>query len=120
MRNIEIKNLQGKEVCFIDFSGLKEDAEIKNLIEASKKYIRSKPVKSVYCLTNIHEMHFNSDVKEIFTEFVKGNKNYMKASAVIGVIGLRQFMFNSIMKISGRDVKAFNEEDEAKNWLAAQ
>jgi hypothetical protein len=65
-------------------------------------------------------MHFNNDVKEIFAAFAKGNKDYIKASAVIGVSGLRQFMFNNIMKISGRDVKSFNDPNAAKDWLLNQ
>jgi hypothetical protein len=43
----------------------------------------------------------------------------MKMSAVVGVTGLKQIVFNGLMKLTGRDVKSFNSVDDAKRWLAS-
>jgi hypothetical protein len=110
-------NHQGKRIFFLDFSNLKSENEIKSVIEESKTIIRQQALGTTICLANIEEMHFNNQIKDIFLDFVKGNKPYMKASAIIGVKGLRQILFNGIMKVSGRDVKSFDSENQAKEWL---
>lgn len=55
-----------------------------------------------------------------FQDFVKGNKPYVKASAVVGLSGLQQIVYNGIMKITGREIKSFSTLAEAKDWLAAR
>jgi hypothetical protein len=119
MRNVEVINHKGKEICYLDFSHLRDEKEIQALINEGKKHIRSKIPGSVFNLSNIEEMHFNGEIREMFSEFVKGNKTYIKASAVVGVSGLKQIVFNGIMKITGRDIRSFNTNDQAKDWLVS-
>jgi hypothetical protein len=63
---------------------------------------------------------FNSKLSEAMKEFVCHNKPYVVAAAVVGVTGLKQVIFNAVMKLSGRKLTAFNTLAEAKDWLAAQ
>lgn len=119
MKKLEILQHEGKEIYFLDFSGMKNEAEIQALIAEGKRHIRSKNQQSVYSLTNIEEMHFNSEIKELFTEFIKGNKSFIKASAVLGVTGLRQIVFNGVMKLTGREIRLFDNADVAKKWLVS-
>jgi len=51
-------------------------------------------------------------------EFVIHNKPYVVASAVVGVTGLKQIIYNAVMKFSGRKLTAFDSLAEAKDWLA--
>jgi hypothetical protein len=113
-------NYKGRIIFYMDFSDLKAEAEIKEVLDESKAYIRRQPMASVYGLANIEEMHFNNTIKEYFLEFVKGNKPYMKASTIVGVTGLKQILFNGIMKMTGRDVKSCNSISQAKEWLVSQ
>ncbi len=113
-------NHKGRTIFYMDFSDLKAEAEIKAVLDESKAYIRRQPLSSVYGLANIEEMHFNNNIKEFFLEFVKGNKPYMKASTIVGVTGLKQILFNGIMKMTGRDVKSCNTISQAKEWLVSQ
>jgi hypothetical protein len=73
---------------------------------------------SVLTLTNISGMHFNSEIKDLFQIFIKGNKPFVKSGAVVGLSGLQQLVYNGLMKITGRDIKSFNSITEAKDWLA--
>ena len=111
-------NHNGKTIYFMDFSGLRDVHEIKGVITQSVAHIRSKPSQSVFTLTNIKDMHFSSEIKEMFTDFVKGNKPFVKAGAVVGLNGLQQIIYNGMMKITGRDIKSYNTLDSAKDWLA--
>lgn len=102
----------------MDFSNLKSEQEIKEIIEKGKTFIRSQSMASVLTLTNISNMHFNNQIKELFTIFVKDNKSYVKAGAVIGISGLQGIVYNAVMKLSGRNLKSMRSVDEAKDWLA--
>jgi hypothetical protein len=110
----------GKSIFYMDFSHLKNMEEIKQIVNSSIREIRSQPQNSQLTLTNIAGMHFNNDVKEMFQQFIAGNKPYVKAGAVVGLNGLQQIIYNSLMKITGRNIKSFGQLDTAKEWLAAQ
>jgi len=106
-----------KTIFYMDFSNLRDVVEIKSVVAESIRYIRSQPPATVLTLTNISGMHFNNEIKDLFNDFIKGDKPYVKAGAVIGVAGLQQFIYNTLMKVTGRDIKAFSTIEEAKNWL---
>lgn len=110
-------NINGKNVYFMDFSNLNTREEIFKYIAEAKQVIRSQAPASIYALTNIEKMHFDSEIKEAFTDFTKGNKPYIKYSAVVGIDTLQRILFNAIMKLSGRDIRVFANLDEAKFWL---
>ncbi len=120
MNRTQSITFKGKSIFFMDYTGLKSEVEIKAVIEEAKLFIRKQPLGSTISLANIDQMHFNNQIKDLFMDLVKGNKPYMKASAIVGVSGLKQILFNGIMKMTGRDVKSFNDENQAKEWLIAQ
>jgi hypothetical protein len=117
MREVQFISKMGITICYIDFSGLKTKEEIFEFIENSKNIIRSKPMKSVFALTNLTDMYFNTEVFNAITRYANQNEPYVRASAVIGLNGLMQIFYNSFLKFSGRDVRAFKREEEAILYL---
>jgi hypothetical protein len=113
-------NHKGKDIFYMDFSNLKTLNEINAVINESINFIRIKPAFSFYCLTNTKEMHFSNEIKDLFQNFVKGNKPFIRSSAVVGLSGLQQIVYNGLMKITGRDIKSFSTLEEAKEWLAGR
>ena len=101
----------------MDFSKISSKRKISKVIEQSIVYIRSQPPNSLLTMTDISKMHFSSEIKELFTDFVKGNKPYDRAGTVIGIAGLQSIVYNAVMRLSGRNVKAMKSIDEAKEWL---
>jgi len=120
MNRTQVINHRGKTIFFHDYSTLQKIEDIAAVMQKVKAYIHAQPVMSVYSLASIEGMHFNTTIKDMFNELLKSNKPYVKASAIVGVTGLKQIVFNGIMRISGRDVKAFSSLDQAKDWLAQQ
>jgi hypothetical protein len=120
MERTQIIDYQGKKIFFMDFSNLKTTKEIQAVIQDSQKYIRSQPFNSVISLTSVGGMHFNNEIREMFAAFLKGNKPYMKASAVIGINGLMRIIYDAVMKITGRELNTFATIDKAKAWLVTQ
>jgi hypothetical protein len=117
MKEPKFVNKSGKTIFYCDFSGLKKMDEILEVMDQSKKLLSSQSPKSVYALTNLSEMYFNTDVYNAITKFARGNEPFVKASAVIGMNGLMQIFYNSFLKLSGRDVRAFKSENDAINYL---
>ncbi len=119
MRKPELVNYKEKSIFYMDFSGLRNTEEITALLNQSKEYIRSQPERSLLVLTNIEGMHFNNEVKTMFSDFVSGNKPYVKASAVYGISGLQRIIYNGVMRITGRDIRSFDTLSLGKEWLVS-
>ncbi|OQY02031.1 MAG: hypothetical protein B6I20_07345 [Bacteroidetes bacterium 4572_117] len=110
-------NYMGKAIFVMDFSNTKTLQEINIIIEESKKHIHSKPKGSLLAITNMTNMHFSKEIADVFTSFVKSNKPYINKSSVYGMSSLARVVFNGIMKITGRDIRSFDSELNAKNFL---
>ncbi len=108
---------KGKTIFVMDFSNLSNATEIREVISESSSFIRSQPRNSLLTMTNLNGMYFNNEVRDIFNNFLQGNKPYVKRSSVVGLSGLQQILYNGLMKITGRDVKSFPSESGAKEWL---
>ena len=108
---------KGKVIFMMDFSNLTSKEEIQKLITESALFIRSQPRDSLLTFTDLSGMFFNNDVRDMFSNFLKGNKPYVKGGAVVGLNGLQQIVYNGLMKITGRDIKSFNNETNAMDWL---
>ena len=107
----------GKKIFYMDFTNLTNAQEINGVINESVKHIRSQPFGSTLTLTDLNGMHFSNEIKDLFSDFIKGNKPYVKAGAVVGLNGLQQILYNGLMKITGRDIKSFSNSQSAKDWL---
>ncbi|MCU4164514.1 hypothetical protein [Carboxylicivirga caseinilyticus] len=119
MRKPEFISYSGKTFFFMDFSEMKSREEVDTLIKPSAEYIRSQSQKSVLTLTNIKGMHFNNEIKNAFSEFLNGNKPFVKAGAVVGIGGLQRIVYNGVMKLTGRDIRSFETLDQAQDWLSS-
>ena len=117
MERIKTINHKGNNILHMDFSNTKSEQEINSIIDESISFIRSKPNGSLLAITNMTNMYFSKDVASAFTVFIKGNKPYMKKSSVYGMSGLARILFNGIMKVTGRDIRSFETEIEAKEFL---
>jgi len=111
-------NHKGKTIFHMDFTNLVNVNDIKGVIADGAKFIRNQPQGSVLTLTDLNGMHFSNEIKDLFSDFIKGNKPYVKAGAVVGLNGLQQILYNGLMKITGRDIKSFSSVQTAKDWLA--
>ena len=111
---------QDKPIYFIDFSNIKTVDEIKSIITQTKDYIYQQPPKSLLVLVSINMMHISTDIKDLFLEYLDGNRRYINASAVVGLNSLTQIVFKSTIRKVRRDIKSFNDIEQAKNWLVAK
>jgi len=109
----------GKDILLLDFSRLKAN-EVLQLIDPAKAVISGKPEKSILTLTDVTDLTFNSEVSERMKEFTAHNKPYVRASAIVGVTGLKRIIYNAVIAFSQRQIATFGDREAAKSWLAQQ
>lgn len=108
-----------KRIIYIDFSELRNADEIFAFAEKSSSLFRQNLPKSVLVLANVSGMSFNRDIYSRLMAYMKNNDPYLKACAVVGMSGLMQVLYTAVAKFSGRNLKPFANEAEAKEYLAA-
>jgi tRNA U34 5-carboxymethylaminomethyl modifying GTPase MnmE/TrmE len=117
MRQPEIIRIDGVEIVYLDFSGLKKKEDVIEQIGIFGSYIRSKPFNSQITLTNLADMHFNTDIYNLFVNYVKSNNPHVKMSAVIGLKGLMNIFYKGFISLTGRNVKVCSSKEEAVHVL---
>ena len=121
MGRLEEFPVDGKNVVFIDFSNICKINEFVELIEQVKLVMAKYQEKSVYTITNIENVRFDSSVKDEMVKYMAFNKTYVKSGAVIGIDGIKKIMANTIIKLSGRsNFNFFFTRNEAVNWIKQQ
>jgi hypothetical protein len=111
---------KGKSIVYLDFTGMKNEDEIRKQANECASEIRCKPANSLYTVTNVTNMHFNNNIRDIFTDLARGNKPYVKAGAVVGLSGLASIVYNGLVAITKRDIKSFRTEEEALDYIAGK
>ncbi|HPR32878.1 MAG TPA: hypothetical protein PLK12_12310 [Prolixibacteraceae bacterium] len=117
MRKPEHLFYKGFDITYLDYSNLKTQDEIFQLLDDGSDYIRSKPPKSVLSLINVENMFFNSAIRSHMTDCVKLNTPYIRKSAVFGLGGLITVLYNSFIAMTGRNMKSFKTREEALEYL---
>ena len=82
--------------------------------------IAAEPFRSVRLLT-IWKARLTEQTGDAIKRFAAHNTPYILASAVVGVAGFQAAVLILRIKSNGRDnLEIFQDEQQAKNWLAAR
>ncbi|UCG78126.1 MAG: hypothetical protein JSV21_11320 [Nitrospirota bacterium] len=117
MQRVRFTEHNGKPILLLDFSHC-EPKEVLQTIEEAKPIISSRPENSLLVLTDVTNAHFNGEVSDALKHFTSHNKPYIKASAVIGITGLKQVIYQAVLLFSKRVIKSFDDAEAAKDWLS--
>jgi hypothetical protein len=111
---------KGRKILFVNFAHLEAD-ELPARIEEAKAIIASQREKSVFVLTDVTGGVFSkADVKHL-KAYVAHNEPYIWRSAVVGVEGILNVVFQGVVRFSGReDLMLKASLEEAKDRLANQ
>jgi hypothetical protein len=118
---IEQFEYEGKKFIHYDLSNFKNNSQFREFIAYAKTVIqRYSRDNSLFSITNIEGVLYDSETKTIIAEWMDFNRPYIRQGAVVGLDGIKRIMVNSILKMSGRgNMKFFRTRDEAVQWLAA-
>jgi hypothetical protein len=120
-QRIEEFTLDGKNFLYLDMSEFKENSEYIEFVEVAKKCIAKYAECSVFTITNIRDVKFDTETKKIVAEWMEYNKPYVKRGAVIGFDGIKRIVVNAIFKMGGRkNMIFFPNREQAIEWLLKQ
>lgn len=122
MDRIKIITHKGKSIVQADLASftVSTKQELGEAIAEIKDYIAKQPLGSILIVTDVTGIRFDMEIIKMFIEFTAHNKPYIKASAVIGIVGLLNIALNSLIKNAIRDIHSFNTEAQALDWLVEQ
>ncbi len=119
MERVRFIEHKWRQILQLDFSYCSPDEALSTMDEA-KKIIRAQPEDTLLILTDVTEGKYNMDVIESLKEFTMGNTPYVRASAVVGLDGLKKAIYNMIVMFSKRRFPVFKDTLSAKDWLITQ
>jgi hypothetical protein len=115
MAGHSILTYKGKEISYFDYRGMNMEEIIRTIEEASAKALQeNKHRLQLSNLTGVFAVpEFMSSVKEAG----KKTKHLTTKSAVVGITGAKKLLLNIYNAFTGVDMKAFDDEESAKEWL---
>jgi hypothetical protein len=121
MGRIEEFTQGGKSFIYFDLSDFKENDEFIQLIKEAKSIIEKYAERSVYTITNVKNVRFDTKTKELTAEWTAYNKPYVKFGVVIGMDENKKIMVNTVLALSGRTNTSFaSTKEQAIEWLLKQ
>ena len=121
MERIQEFTRDGKNFIYIDFSEFKTNDEFLQLTGTVKQTISKYQENSLYTITSIDNIRFDSCIKDTIAEYMKQNAPYVKYGTIIGLDGIKRILANSIIKISGRtNIHLAFSKEKAIEWLLQQ
>lgn len=110
---------EGHSILILDFSRLTIDG-ILNMIEEAKVVIHQAEPNSLRIISDFTDTHYDKQTADRLAEFTASNKPYVKASAVLGITGMKKVLYNVVIKTTGRKLHLANSREEALKWLVSQ
>lgn len=110
---------KGVEILHINWSGA-QPADILESMADARRTIATRRPASVRTLTTVDGAHMDRAVTDALKDYVAHNKPYVLAGAVVGLNDLKMIAFNFVNRVTGRTLRAMDNVESAKEWLAAQ
>ncbi len=120
MERIQMITHRGQQITSLDFSEVRTTEQGLNAIEQARRLIQAQPEHSVLTLTNVQDAHFDAEILGELREMVSQNRRFVVAGAVVGMKGLQRVAYTAMMRITGRNIKAFEDAEKAKDWLVSE
>ncbi|MCL2457067.1 MAG: hypothetical protein FWD19_05920 [Defluviitaleaceae bacterium] len=122
MERIQEFSRGGKDFIFFDLSNFKRNEEFSQLIDEAKPRVAKYPPKSLYTITDIEGIDYDTTTKKLIAEWMTYNKPYVKYGVVIGIDEIKRVMVSAIFSLSGRKnmSQASSKEDAIERLLSQE
>jgi hypothetical protein len=111
---------QGTRILLLDFAGVRDPEEALREIAHSRKVVAGQPASSLLVMTLVRDARYNAAVLQGMKDLAAHNAPYVKASAVVGMSGLHRIAYQAVILFSKRNIKVFDQEGDALDWLVTQ
>jgi hypothetical protein len=118
MNRVQLFPHKGKNIVLVDLSNADEVEIAKTLGEASGLVARQGP-KNARVLTDVTNATYNPQVSQLIKQFTANNTPYVRASAVVGIEGVRYVLLQTVIMLTRREIKVFPDREKAKDFLSS-
>jgi hypothetical protein len=120
MERVRFIKHKGRDIICIDISNSKSEEENIEVLQKAREFIDVQAPKSALLLTDVTNAHYGPRGAEAMKAYSKANTPFVKASAVVGVTGIKRVIYQAIVKMTGRHIATFDTVEQALDWLAVQ
>jgi len=111
---------KGKDIIITNLADTANVEEQLPILTKAEETIKTQPFNSVRSLIDYTNARYDLHSVEAQKNFSTSVTPYMKASAVVGLSGLMKVILRSIVRITGRNIRDFENIESAKDWLSEQ
>ncbi len=115
----QIINHRGKEVVCIDLTQLNSNNDISVILDEAAALIRTGALHSKLIMTDVTKAKYTKETAELMKDFTSKNTDYVKASAVVGAEGVQLILMQTIIFLTRRELKTFDNREAALDWLVS-
>lgn len=121
MERIRYVQHRGRQILVQDFSNIDDHDAALETIEAAKRTVAEREEDgSLLVLTVGHGSRYDKRMLNALKELAAHHTPYVRASAVVTDSGLHRVAIYAVSRFAGRNIKAFDGEEAAKDWLVEQ
>ena len=118
MRSNWIKH-KGKKIFYQDFSqNFYNSAAVKEELNEVQKVVIAEPLNSLLVISDLRDTEIAGDLLTAMNAASRATKAHIRKTAVLGVTGIKRQLGDLLTKLTGQQLKYFDELEAAKNWLA--
>ena len=107
MERLEEFELEGKRFLYINLSSMKDNDEFLAVTRDIKAAIAKYPENSIYTITNVKGIKFDSETKKYLPDFLAHNKPYVIHGIIFGMDGVIRIMAKLLLKLTWRENMQF-------------
>lgn len=115
MNRYSIISHKGKEIFYVDYRDLDAADIVKTMDEATEFALKEN--RPLLRLSNMTGTFAVKEVVKKANESGKRTKHLTIKRAAVGIVGAKKILFNAFNKFTENDARAFDTEEEAKEWL---
>jgi len=115
MAGHSIITYKGKEISYLDYRGMKLEEILATIDKVSKNALLEN--KQRLQLSNLTGVFAVPEFMDKVKEAGKKTRHLTTRSAVVGVTGTKKLLLNVYNTFTGANMKAFDDEESAKEWL---
>ena len=107
---------KSKEIIFIDYSNVKNEDEMINIILVQKEIVLRDNKKYIFCADYTNSFTPPKYMSEA-NKFLQATKHLTIKGAFLGITGAKNILLNGIIRLFGVNFKTFNDKTEALDFL---
>ncbi len=108
---------RGKEIIYLDFSGLDEGQIIEIILTAGDIILSERKKVRILVLGNLNGFRAMPEVEKVLLEFGRKTRHLVQKAAAVGFMGENEVFLMGLNKMLGNMIKTVDNKGDGKEYL---